>query len=230
MGERFQRSPSLLFPARLRGIPRSGSSLSSPIAFNFTAAAAREPTLDFMASFPIVVPRLVLPEVRRLVSLVQQTYFDAAFVKMRMPSHGDLIGKTALLQFPDLINFTHCPNVNREHRELAGEPNRCRWFISPVEHIRHPIQGCTEARCRYLTAGAAAPYGGHLLNQSRLYASGKSAMPPAPLYMYAPRSATYKHGLSPEERARAAMDLLRADPKDSLCGVPKLSRERQRAL
>ena len=100
-------------------------------------------------------------------------------IKMRMPSHGDLIGKTALLQFPELVNHTHCPNPTRAKQELGGAPNLCETFLSPVEHVRHPIQDCHAARCRYVTAGPAAQYGIQLLNGSRRFAAGLEPLPPA---------------------------------------------------
>ena len=87
------------------------------------------PSLDMMAVFPIVVPRRVLPEMRRLVLASfngTASCFDDAFVKLGWPSHADLIGKTALLQFPHLLRQMHCPALSRADLELI-EPD-----VTPV--------------------------------------------------------------------------------------------------
>lgn len=224
MGETFERDLSALFPGSGRqgvtlssdgnGVGMCGASANATRSSNTSMSRSLSaPTIDFMTTFPLVVPRRVLPEMRRLVSLVEGTYFDAAFVKLRFPSHGDLIGKTLLLQFPDLINFTHCPNPTRAHQELGGEPNRCRLRISPVEHIRHPLQDCHAARCKYLSAGPAAQYGSDLLNRSRYYAEGLEPLPPVNLHQYS--------GLTMQEHELAARGLLTADETGHVCGVPR---------
>eukprot|EP00966_Prymnesium_polylepis_P096013 2224716-Prymnesium_polylepis.1 len=119
----------------------------------------------------------------------------------RWPSHADLLGKTAALYFPGMLNITHCPllgypgvfyaglhstNITYYVRRLElhltealGADNltfRCARYVSPVEHVRHPNQGC-EGACRYVQPHTAASRVSSLLKASRAYVQGKALMP-----------------------------------------------------
>lgn len=181
------------------------------------------PTLEMMATFPIVIPRAVLPEMRRLVLLSSNgtaSCFDDAYVQMVWPSHGDLIGKTALLQFPELIRLAHCPSPTRTKDELLpgepweADPLACRTYVAPVEHVRHPIQGCTAGirRCKYYTAHPAAAYASRLISSVRNYTLGLQSTLPVELFMY--------EGLDAATRANATRHVMRADEPAGVCGRP----------
>lgn len=279
-GERLQRKLSVL----TRGVRNQHAAetlaarrtpLGPPLRAREALSKAHVPTLDMMAVFPIVIPRVVLPEVRRLTLRFfggNATCFDEAFVRLGWPSHADLIGKTMLVQFPHLVTQVHCPSPLRNDDEgepfvnpyrvatgranassaqagvtssttsaatsssstasstahatassshssphSSSSPSRrrsCRTFVSPVEHMRHPIQNCVANKCKYLTPHAAAQYASRLMTGARRYATGGAASLPADLFMYNQDVIT-----SEREREELSRETFREDPPGEVCGL-----------
>ena len=105
------------------------------------AFSATMANLDFMALWPIVAPRWVLPHLRRLVVQYHRphgaAFFDEAYTMAptapaRPPflrdserygySHSDLLGKALILLFPERIHPALCPGtVNRSASAVLTE-------------------------------------------------------------------------------------------------------------
>jgi hypothetical protein len=177
------------------------------------------PSLDLMTTFPIIVPRGVLPTTRRLVTLAMgASCFDEAFVRLGWPSHGDLIGKTSLLLFPHLIHLAHCPGAGqrgRVHRpdELLGASAifECETLIANTEHVRHPIQGSQSRHmATYLTPTVAARRFHQLVDEVHAYLNGSRPRLPAALFQYA--------HLDAMTRANASRAMLEPDAPNAVCG------------
>ena len=86
--------------------------------------------LDFMAYWPIVAPRWVLPQLRAIVTEYHRPpergsarSFDEAFANTNVTySHSDLLGKALMLLYPQRVKLTLCPSVhNRTSREILVE-------------------------------------------------------------------------------------------------------------
>jgi hypothetical protein len=187
------------------------------------------PPIDLMTLFPIVIPRVVLPTVRELVTLsTGATHFDAAFAALGWPSHGDLIGKTALLRFPHLINLMHCPSENRQREELEGPGTdgkqvaaganttaqfECRRLVFNTEHTRHPVQGAeAKSSNSYLTPHPAAARADRLFKLTREFIRNERPALPSELFQY--------KTVSEADRAEASRIALRDDPPGAVCGRP----------
>lgn len=198
--------------------------------------------IDMMTLFPLVIPRpvraaapprptpagelcyhatafpmrQVLPELRRLVTLSERSaYFDDAFVSMGWPCHGDLIGKTALLQFPDLINVTHCPSSARATDELGGAPFTCRTLAAHVDHVRHPITNAPGNRHSYLSPSFATARARNISATYKQFAAGDVPALPWQLFQYS--------DISLEERVAASREKMRPDTPGRMCGARTVS-------
>jgi hypothetical protein len=193
--------------------------LAQPFGRHGRQPCARHvPYLDMMAHFPIVVPRDVLPEVRRLVTAATGTTdFDAAYVSVGWPCHGDLIGKTMALQYPERISVMHCPSSSRAHEESGTDNHSCINWINPVEHVRHPIQNCEmgTAKCGYKDKGSAASYARLLLAAAKRFVAGQADLPPNALFQYSSAASS----LTPEMKRAVAQTTLREDAPGRVCGV-----------
>lgn len=179
---------------------------------------------DFMASFPVVVPRPVFPTVRRLIRAVHGgTSFDDAFIRMGVPSHADLIAKTALLLHPHLVRHIPCPPLHKATPEVldyvnqmlggdgSGDRFDCLRLVEPVEHVRHPLSGC-HSDCRHFKPYfQARDYADKLLNETKDF--GPSHPIPHQLFHYhANRSVA--------EVAATRRFVFRHD-HGRVCGVPR---------
>ena len=190
--------------------------------------------LDFMTVWPIVAPRWVLPHIRRLVAWWHNsTDFDRAFNTLK-GSHSDLIGKVAMLLFPDRVSLHLCPQVfNRSIPNIVDEvslieghapPQRrgstradffCRDRLSPVEHVKHPLQGLHTPMLgvRFKPLFQAAVYAHHLINQSLLYQQGAGEFPQE-LFHY---NEQRRHSNHSEHVVKA---WLMPDEPGRTCGLP----------
>ena len=144
--------------------------------------------------------------------------------RLRGAQHGDLVGKTMLLQYPDLLTHQHCPSYSRQSDALSAAPgdapwegtHSCRTLVTPVEHVRHPVQGCQKGgtACKYITAGTAAHYASRLFADVRNYSEGGRPALPHQLFMYG----DLKDYLSSTEMASVSRAAVRNDPLGSVCG------------
>ena len=113
----------------------------------------------------------------------------------------------------------------------------CRTMIAPVEHMRHPTQGCASGgnKCRYLTPTVAARYADRLFRGVRSYMSGEAPSLPEDLFMYGGEGHVDKgrfHGsinvdptgnetrkiVPDEEVVRLSRAALRVDSPGRVCG------------
>ena len=173
------------------------------------------PFVADMSFWPIVAPRALLPEVRRLVSRhVGRPYFDAAFAAMDTPSHADLLGKASLLLRSRASHNVPCPAQRSPFalargREAHPSPWSCLGWVFPVEHVRHPMQGCHTSCGRFKNYAQAAEYARALLNASAAFVRG-GPIPPALFH--------YRANLSAEQEHVTRAFLLRSDP-GRICGL-----------
>ena len=170
---------------------------------------------DFMTFWPIVAPRPLLPEVRRLVSREYHTYFDDAFATMSAPSHSDLLGKAALLLHPQAARHVPCPPLR--HATALPPPHdktdmyaSCFEWAAAVEHVRHPLQGCHTSCRHFKSYSQAADYAHLLLNQSAAFVRGEAPLPPKLWH--------YRANRSEGQLQRARAFVLRDDPGRT-CGL-----------
>ena len=186
------------------------------------------PPIDLMTLFPIVIPRAVLPDTRRLVTLAMNaTHFDAAFVALGLPSNADLIGKTALLLHPHLIHLSHCPASlpSRADKELAPDAEgwsnfTCRTVVTNTDHTRHPAQGSQNDNLGgYMTPKTAAYRIDTLLHHVKLFLNGSAETLPRHIFHYGHTKEKATRILSAEEMERASREAVRDDPPGMVCGV-----------
>ena len=219
-GVRFKRNLTVLTRGT-KGRAAFSAIESADGAVGLSRSGGAVPILDLMAHFPVVVPREVLPEVRRLIMVAtQKPTFDEAYVAVGWPCHADLIGKTALLQFPERNTLMHCPSLVHVANELneSGGGHECLGWINPVEHVRHPIQNCERNVCGFINAGQAANYARGLLAEARAFVAGTRPLPPEPLFQYSNKT-NPRHPLTYERKLRAAREVMREDWPGRVCGV-----------
>ncbi len=206
------------------GVLRAAQQRGERFAQPFSTAMA---DLDFMTFWPIIAPRWVLPQMRRLVTHASShSYFDAAIVELFHGSHSDLIGKTAMVLFPERIALRVCPNIfNRSVHEVMMELSAlygrhakrddlvCQDRIFPVEHVKHPLQGLhsPDSGVRYKPNFKAAEYAHELLNQSHLFQQGLADVPHR-LFAY-----DFRHR-NASDRGKLSAALLREDRAGRVCG------------
>ena len=169
---------------------------------------------DFAAFFPMVIPRAVMPTVRRLVMLAQNaSYFDAAWAQMRKPSHLDLIGKTLALVLPHLAHVVHCSQHATGH---DGAPSPCRDKVFNTEHAQHPIAGAHDPSLqRTYTREKAARYVQGPLAASRKWQDGTAPLP-RELFLY-----QMHRNASAVRAVEDVLFPLQPQRSGMLCGVPR---------
>ena len=176
------------------------------------------PHADFMTFFPVVIPRAVLKPAREALARAYGCHFDEAWIRMKNPSYGDLLGKAAALLVPDSIKVVHCPAVGRikelipQHELEPQTGNECRDLITVVEHLKHPFRDCHTGHCHHLARQSASHYGSKLLEQSAAFQRGNGAFPNE-LYHY-------QSNRTESHRFRLETQVMSDDAEGRLCGMP----------
>lgn len=171
---------------------------------------------DYMSFWPIVAPRALLPTVRRLLSREYGTYFDAAFAE-RTHGHADLIRKAALLLHPHAVSHEQCAPVGSPyatpHGDAAWPPSAfaCARWVSAVEHVRHPMQGCHTSCANYKNYAQSAQYAHELLNQSAAFVTGEGPVPHKLWH--------YRHAHLTSEQHEATRAFLLREDAGRVCGL-----------
>ena len=223
-----QPDSAIMQAAQLRGetFPRA-----------FTATMAN---LDFMTFWPIVAPRYVLPELRRLVTAASnESYFDAAWIALVHGSHSDMIGKTAMALFPDRVRVHLCPMIyngtgtgHRPAHEVSDELSAfygqqtsllqfpCRDRIAPIEHVKHPLQGLHTPQhgVRFMPLFKAAEYAHALINDSIRFQHEGGALP-ASLFHYREFHRNPDRNQSRSQSRWSRLDAWQRDEPNRVCGV-----------
>ena len=171
---------------------------------------------DFMTFFPVVIPRSVLSTARQAVERAYGCHFDEAWLRMKNPSYGDLLGKTGALLQPGTIRVVHCPAVGRMKEQIPADDlarqtdNECRDMVTVVEHLKHPFRDCHTGTCHHLPRPSAVQYGVRLLERTASFLQGTAALPFELYHYQADRAASLRRDL--EEQ------LLRRDAPGRVCG------------
>lgn len=183
---------------------------------------------DFMTFFPVVIPRIALPMARDAVARAYGAHFDEAWLRMKNPSYGDIIGKTAAMLVPDAIKVVHCPAVGKIKQLIptaeleAQKENECRDLVTTVEHLKHPFRDCHTGHCHHLARSSAVQYGARLLAQGAAFQRGEAPLPTELFHYQSDRSRIHQQAL--ESRVNSL------DQPGRLCGMPRQVRADARNL
>ena len=181
---------------------------------------------DFMTFFPVVIPRAVLPVARAAIEQAYGRHFDAAWLQIKNPSYGDLVGKAAALHRPETISVVHCPSVGRPKEVIPTEllashaENACRDFVTVVEHLKHPFRDCHTGKCHHLARANAVRYGAQLLERAATFTREGRGFPSELYHYQSNRSLAHQQRLE----ARA----VREDRPGRVCGLPDAAAEAAR--
>jgi hypothetical protein len=203
-------------PAWLRHVNAVFNRTNAPTALRVEDALA--PHADFMTFFPVIIPRALLGPARDALARAYGTHFDDAWLRMKNPSYGDLLGKTAALLMPGTVNVTHCPAVGRMKElipaaELSQQTqNGCRDLVTVVEHVKHPFRDCHTGHCHHLSRASAVQYGQRLLERAAAFRRGDGALP-WELYHY-------QSNRSAQDRSVLEARIVKPDTPGRICGVP----------
>ena len=204
-------------PAWLRHVNALFNRTNTPSAHRVEEVLA--PNADFMTFFPVVIPRSILKPARDAVARTYGTYFDEAWLRMKNPSYGDVLGKTAALLLPDSIKVVHCPALGRMKQIISAEEleaqngNACRDHVTVVEHLKHPFRDCHTGHCHHLARANAVQYGARLLAQGTAFQRGEASFPTELFHYQAARGASH------QKRLETAAT--RQDVQGRVCGVPR---------
>lgn len=203
-------------PAWLRHVNAVFNETNAPTALRLADTLA--PNADFMTFFPVAIPRAVLRPAREAVARAYGTHFDEAWLRMKNPSYGDLLGKAAALLMPETVKVVHCPAVGRmkvliSAAELAQQhQNGCRDLVTVVEHLKHPYRDCHTGHCHHHSRASAVQYGARLLEHAAAFQRGEGALPSELYHYQANRTA--------EERRALEARVKRPDSLGRVCGAP----------
>lgn len=182
------------------------------------ARAHLAPNADFMTFFPVVIPRAVLPAARKAVERAYGCHFDEAWLRIKNPSYGDLIGKAAALLRPKSTTVVHCPSVGRMKEPIPADDlaqqtdNACRDKVTVVEHLKHPLRDCHTGHCHHLARTSAVQYGTQLLSRAESFQRGTGAMPWELFHYQANRSESLRRTIEAQ--------IVSSDSTGRICGVP----------
>ena len=194
--------------------------------FNITGGGAHgalSARADFMTFFPVIIPRDVLKPAREAVARAYGCRFDEAWLRMKNPSYGDILGKAAALLRPRSVKVVNCPAVGRINTMIPPEifaqqnANACRDHVTVVEHVKHPFRDCHTGQCHHLSRKDAVQYGARLLERASAFTKSGTGFPGELFHYQATR--TLEDQMALEKRT------LQSDPPGRVCGVLPRSKE-----